>query len=318
MTRRSRPHRRPAPGQRPGTLDRCRPGVGEGLRASNACAIIVGAEGLGGWARDGLAVAEDLASRDRGFQIVAVLLPGAPAPHDPALSFLWARPWVDLRSGSDDEAIESLVWLIRGVTPGPAQIGDAEMVCPYRGLDAFGEEDARFYVGREAETADAVERLRTSRFLAVVGASGNGKSSLVRAGIVTALRTGALPGSECWPIAVMTPGADPLRVLSAALGRMGLAEALPGPAEFSAYGAALDQWTSRALARSESNGAVLVVDQFEEIFTVCRDPKARAAFIENLVFAASIPAGRLIVILAMRADFVPRCAEYPRLQGAAR
>jgi len=290
-------------------------GVAEGLRASNACAILIDGKGLGAWARDGLAAAEDLAASDRGFQIVAVLLPGAPAPHDPALSFLWARPWVDLRSSSDDETIESLVWLIRGVTPAPARAAEVEMVCPYRGLDAFGEEDARFYVGREAETADALERLRTSRFLAVLGASGNGKSSLVRAGIVPALRTGALPGSERWPIAAMTPGADPLQALSAALGRMGLDEESSEPAEFSAYGAALDQWVGRAVARSASTGAVLVVDQFEEIFTVCPNPEARAAFIENLTYAATIPAGRLVVILAMRADFVPRCAEHAHLRA---
>ncbi len=290
--------------------------VAEGLRASNACAVIVGTEGLGAWAREGLAAAADLAERDRGFRIVAVLLPGAPPPHDPSLSFLASRPWVDLRTTDEAEAIDNLAWLVRGGGDGSAATAaEVAAVCPYQGLAAFDEDDARFYVGREAEIADAIAQLRMLRFLAVLGASGNGKSSLVRAGIISALRAGAITGSEEWPIAVMTPGDDPLGALADALGRMGLDEAPPEAAELLARASALDDWAGRALGASRPAAAVLVVDQFEETFTNCPSAAARAAFIDTLVFAATIPAGRLIVILAMRADFVPRCAEYPRLRA---
>ena len=114
-----------------------------------------------------------------------------------------------------------------------------EAANPYKGLRAFEEADAADFFGREALTERLVERLRETRFLAVVGPSGSGKSSVVRAGLVPALRRGALPGSESWPIVEMFPGAYPLEELEAALTRV--ADQAAGRSDRAARG-----WRARA------------------------------------------------------------------------
>ena len=90
-------------------------------------------------------------------------------------------------------------------------------ICPYRGLQVFDEEHARFFFGREAAVEWLVDELRKSRFLAVIGPSGCGKSSLVRAGLVPALHRGDLPGSGLWSLRVFRPGHRPLESLAVAL-----------------------------------------------------------------------------------------------------
>ena len=110
---------------------------------------------------------------------------------------------------------------IKGVPLGPAvPIEPSADVCPYRGLEAFEEEHAEFFFGRDADVQRLLEKLKATRFLAVLGASGSGKSSLVRAGLVPALKHGALPGAERWEVAVMRPGAHPLEALAAQLLRL--------------------------------------------------------------------------------------------------
>ena len=155
-------------------------------------------------------------------------------------------------------------------------------VCPFLGLATFDAAHAEYFFGRERLVAELVARLVGSPLLAVVGPSGSGKSSAVRAGLLPALATGVLPGSERWPQGLMRPGAHPL----AELERM-----LPEP----------------------EDRAVLVVDQFEEVFTVCRDDDERTGFLDALVEVAEDRDRRIQVVLAMRADFYGRCATHDRL-----
>ena len=121
------------------------------------------------------------------------------------------------------------------------------MVCPYKGLATFDAEDAEYFFGRERLVAELVARLVGAPLLAVVGPSGSGKSSVVRAGLLPALAGGVLPGSDRWTQALIRPGEQPLRELRRA---------------------------TRRLAR-EWRG-VLVVDQFEELFTACQDEQERS------------------------------------------
>ena len=156
------------------------------LRACSACAIFVGPHGLGDWVREEMAVALDRAAKDRGFRLFLVLLPGLPEPFDATSlpPFLSTRTWVDLRQGIEDaRGIQSLISAVKGVPLGPETViqrdGD---VCPYRGLSTFSEEHSDLFFGRDADIQRLVEKLKTSRFLTVLGPSGSGKSSLVRAG----------------------------------------------------------------------------------------------------------------------------------------
>ena len=187
----------------------------------------------------------------------------------------------------------------------PAVTGALETRNPYKGLRAFAEDDAEDFFGRETLTEHLVERLAQTRFLAVVGPSGSGKSSVVRAGLVPRLRAGALPGSERWHVAEMFPGAYPLEELEAALLRVG--DKVPGgllePLEQDERG--LLRAVKRLLADDESE-LVLVVDQLEEVFTLVEEESRRTQFLALLERAVNDPHARLRVVVTLRADFYDR------------
>jgi WD40 repeat protein len=158
------------------------------------------------------------------------------------------------------------------------------VVCPYKGLATFNIDDAEYFFGREQLVAELVARLVGAPLLGVVGPSGSGKSSVVRAGLLHALAGGVLPGSESWSHVLIRPGEHPLRELRAAAGRL-----------------------------DGDRRVVLAVDQFEEVFTACQDERERSAFVAELMRAARDPQGACVVVVAVRADFFGRCAAYPEL-----
>ena len=177
-------------------------------------------------------------------------------------------------------------------SPAPGEIDVGAVVCPFKGPAPFDVADAEFFFGRERPVAELVARLTSATFVGVVGASGSGKSSLVRAGLLPALAAGALPGSKRWRLALIRPGPDPCLELDLALGGNGLRSALDG-------------------LRSGER-LVLAVDQLEEIFTVCDDEQQRASLLSTLVEAAADRDRRAVVVVALRADFYGRVAAYPR------
>ncbi|MEU2390327.1 hypothetical protein [Streptomyces sp. NPDC007369] len=159
---------------------------------------------------------------------------------------------------------------------------------PYQGLARYGPQDRERFFGRDRFVDDLLELGRRSRFAALVGASGSGKSSLLRAGLVPRLQQARGAGERPAALRILTPGEHPLRTHAAAL--------LPA-------GRGADTW--------------IIVDQFEEVFTLCHDPAERAAFVD-LLLRAHEPAGRVRVVIALRADFYGRCAEQRRLADALR
>jgi WD40 repeat protein/energy-coupling factor transporter ATP-binding protein EcfA2 len=294
--------------------------IPDALRASRACAVFVGPNGIGDWTREELALALDRAAKDRDFRAFAVLLPGLDAdePFDASTlpPLLTTRTWVDLRRGvADGATFQMLINAVLGVAGPPdgqaGSSGDAD-VCPYRGLQVFDEESAEFFFGREADTQRVLEKLKAGRFLVVLGPSGSGKSSLVRAGVVPSLRRGALPGSESWEIEVLTPGAHPLAALAAKLVELHHGDSMQRTVdELARDERSLHLASELALSDGRSQRLLLLVDQLEELFTLCRDDAARDRFLANLLYAATIPQGRLVVLLTMRADFYHRLAAHP-------
>jgi WD40 repeat protein/class 3 adenylate cyclase len=176
---------------------------------------------------------------------------------------------------------------------------------PYKGLRAFEEGDAPDFFGREELVEELVKRVGQTRFLAVVGPSGSGKSSVVRAGLIPALRRGGITGSEGWRIADMFPGAHPLDGLEAALLR-----ASPDPPPSVIEQLERDEHgLHRAVLRllpSDGSELVLVIDQFEEVFTLVEDEAVRTHFLGSLEAAATDPRSRLRVVVTLRADFYDR------------
>ena len=242
--------------------------------------------------------------------IAAALVPGADADAIPAellwaaaegvparveqVAAEWARDEAERRVGAlvgeaaagrarlrtmEDE-LAGGVALLRRSARGPAG-GGGLVICPFKGLASFEAADADYFCGRERLVADLVAQLVGAPLLGVVGPSGSGKSSVVRAGLLPALASGTLPGSEDWPLLLMRPGEHPCaelaRVTSGVGGRF-----------------------------------VLAVDQFEELFTACRDEPERSRFAARLSGLAQGGDGASVVV-ALRADFYGRCAAYPEL-----
>ncbi|HUQ32201.1 MAG TPA: TIR domain-containing protein [Pyrinomonadaceae bacterium] len=296
-------------------------GIPEGLRASAACAVFVGPSGIGNWEGLEYKLATDRMAKDREFRLFLVLLPGLPEAFDAnALPpFLSIRTWVDLRPGIEDtRAFQSLINAIKGLPLGPERPTEQrDDVCPYRGLQTFDEEHAEFFFGRDADIQRVIEKLKQTRFLAVVGPSGSGKSSLVRAGLLPALKRGVLPDSDTWRFRVFTPTAHPLTQLAANLLRLYPQEAMHKTLDqMSADERTLHLALSLSLAEAAATERVVwVVDQFEEVFTLCQDQREREQFINNLLYAASVPDGRCVILLTLRADFYHKCAAYPELSA---
>jgi WD40 repeat protein/DNA-binding SARP family transcriptional activator/class 3 adenylate cyclase len=193
----------------------------------------------------------------------------------------------------------------------PRQIDERN---PYKGLRAFTEADAGDFFGRAELAQRLVARLREagsgSRFLAVVGPSGGGKSSVVRAGLVPAIRRGDLGTREDPFIAEMFPGAHPMDELEAALLRIAV-RPVPRLRDRLEQGSRGLLEAIDLVAPGEAE-VVLVVDQFEEVFTLTADERERDLFLESLRVAAADPESRLRVIVTLRADFYDRPLIYPR------
>jgi WD40 repeat protein/DNA-binding SARP family transcriptional activator len=185
---------------------------------------------------------------------------------------------------------------------------------PYRGLRAFDEPDAGYYFGRESLVETLVERLGvdSARLLVLVGASGTGKSSVVRAGLLPRLRAGAVPGSQEWLVATMVPGPAPFRALAEALRRIATSHVTDGMAaagvdalvqELRNGPACLHRVLSRLLPSGSQ--AVLLVDQLEEMFTLAPDEEQKE-LLAAIALAVSVRGSRLRVIATLRADFYAR------------
>ncbi|MBX3062913.1 MAG: protein kinase [Anaerolineae bacterium] len=192
---------------------------------------------------------------------------------------------------------------------------------PYKGLRPFLEADSTHFFGRDKLIERLLARLAENsvgsaaaaapqRFLAVVGASGSGKSSVVQAGLLPRLRAGKLQGAEKWFIATMYPGAYPLEELESAL----LSVATNPPSDLMAQlrqeSRGLLRAVKRILPRDEATELLLVIDQFEEIFTLVEDEAERAHFLDSLRLALSDPRSRLRVIITLRADFLDKPLQY--------
>jgi WD40 repeat protein/transcriptional regulator with XRE-family HTH domain len=201
--------------------------------------------------------------------------------------------------GGDPETWERR-W--REAVAGTPRSVDDGTASPYPGLARFEVDDHERFFGRDRMVEDILDLVRTSRLAALVGASGSGKSSLLRAGLIPRLRgTGddgcaggtRAPYARPAAIQIRTPGSHPARMLPA------LAPA-------------------RDAGPDGGGDIVVVIDQFEEVFTLCQDLAERTEFLDGLIAAVRRPESRTRVVIAVRADFYGRCAEHRSLVDALR
>ncbi|MEM9722623.1 MAG: TIR domain-containing protein, partial [Bacteroidota bacterium] len=210
--------------------------IEEALEDCAVCLCLIGRGDFGPWqhAEMRAAIAKRIQAKDRQFRVIPVLLPGASRGDRSKLpSFLVQTTWVEFRKSFEEEQnYHRLLSGIRGKAPGPgpsAAISLAAEDCPYPGLRFFDVDQAHLFFGR----ASVVEWLHRKldpdsssqlafRFLAIMGPSGSGKSSLARAGLLASLKGGALVGSEAWPQVICFPGERPLENLALALSKAGI------------------------------------------------------------------------------------------------
>ena len=179
---------------------------------------------------------------------------------------------------------------------------------PYKGLRAFAEEDAVDFHGRSGLVNDLMERLNSHRLVTVVGPSGSGKSSVVRAGLIPALRAGGLPDSRVWLVTDMFPGSYPFEELEAALSRVAVRAPTGLLNELTQPNGLLR--VSKQILPGEDSTLLIVIDQFEELFSAVRSEETRRLFLETLMTVAKDERSRIRVVTTIRADFLDRPLAY--------
>ncbi|MEZ5933879.1 MAG: protein kinase [Alphaproteobacteria bacterium] len=223
---------------------------------------------------------------------------------DPAARFADAEQWRSaMRAALGHEMRSAGAEAVTILAPPAAR-------CPYKGLAAFEPEDAEIFSGREGLVDEIVRRVQLNRVMVIGGPSGSGKSSLMRAGLIPAIRAGTLPGSDNWHVAVFTPGPDPLADLYVQLAR--------GRSQTQAD-LTIDQVMAHpSLARYVGAAAdlpcLICIDQFEELFTLT-PPAQRQRFVEALAAMAGPADSKIKIVLSLRADFYAACADIPWLAG---
>ena len=296
--------------------------IEQALDVCRSFCILLGSSGLGNWQRQELALALDRSAKDKSFSVIPVLLPGA----DPPLGLLGQRTWIEL-TPSDSTAVDILVSAINGEPPSAALRRAAEearaTVCPYRGLASFREEDAGFFFGRNSTIDELESRMAGRGLTALIGPSGSGKSSIAQAGLLPRLRradSGALAA------AVMQPRSDPFLELARHL--LALREpdlpsedALPRRRKIASFlasePAALSDWIEETLQERGSRRFLLLVDQWEEVYTSVESEDTRTQFVDALL--AAIDRTPLTVLITLRGDYLghalSRTDMVERLQG---
>jgi WD40 repeat protein len=305
--------------------ERFTPKIEAALESCDTIAIFVGQMGRGPYQNEEFDYAVNVRGT-KGARIIPLLLPGATP--EMITGLLTNRSRVQFLQSLDEiEPFRMLVGGIRDVPPRRVilkseQPGVAPLLqqpaaeCPYRPLAAFDVADHRFFCGRDQLTAETVSRVEIAvneftRCFSIVGGSGSGKSSLARAGVVWSLQQ----KHPDWTTVILEPGIRPHEALAERMLKLtrdqvdGLTLKTHGEA-YLADTSMLQRSVAGALGSDGSSGRLLLlIDQFEEVFTICESEKAREAFIGNLLTAARDTAGKTVLLLCVRADFYENCAK---------
>jgi WD40 repeat protein len=304
------------------------------LENSKTAVVFFGPHGVGPWHDAEIDILVDQATTRRNdFRLTSILLPGATLDNVP--KFLRRLGRLDFSQQWEDPShVRELVSFVTGSPFRDGLEALPEEPAPYRGLERFEASHAEFFFGRDREVRDLAQRLRRRRFVAVIGASGCGKSSLVRAGLQKTAAREEQAEINMWPVILVVPGTDPFRALADAIRLRVDAVNLPrDPTD-------LVEWADKQAARmrfrpdglrtlmltlfgNALQPTVLLIDQFEELFTYSRETRdgtnprqtQTEAFIAALVDCVRSGGDALRVLITLRADFVDRCSPYPGLKN---
>ncbi|MGH2446434.1 MAG: BTAD domain-containing putative transcriptional regulator, partial [Candidatus Limnocylindria bacterium] len=267
------------------------------------------------WGLGGIAV-EALAGAIPNHEAPAMTLGKRRTDLDPDLVAVLAQATSPMPADRQERVADLVRDLRRAAGADVVAMSDADFRAdrirnPYKGLHAFSEADASDFFGRSALIDRLMQAVLERRLVVLAGPSGSGKSSVIRAGLLPALRAGHLADARSWVLSDMFPGAYPFEELAAALLRVGIEDPRgaggdPGDGP---------SWLATRLNRvlPKDSELLLFVDQFEELWSVTEDDATRRQFIASLVEASHDAGSRLRVVAAMRADFLDRALESPAL-----
>jgi hypothetical protein len=278
-----------------------------------AIAVFIGSEPLRPWqsAEVERAIKQSVESDSK--RVIPVLMPGADVDQLPP--FLDILSAIRFPSATDAGSLRLLKLSIEGREPGP----DPERIPfagkrPYRGLDAFDVKDVQFFAGREGtikqlnQTVNQILGTPSPKLFGIVGDSGSGKSSLARAGLIPELMSGAIERAPSWKYLIVDrPGASPVQSLAIAVAAANGTDPVTLRNNIKADKTCLGVATT-AIAGPKDR-LLLLIDQFEETFSLCPDEAERVQFVDALMHACSAPDCRTLVVLTLRADFYGACAD---------
>ena len=285
------------------------------LESCNCCIVVLGKEGQGPWQDAEMVDLLHSLIELTPIRFIPVLLPGAERPQRESdlPSFLRRRTWAILDIPYDPSALEQLTRSVKGLPPAE-DVAPTVHVCPFRGLQSFREEDQAFFFGRDEMTQRLAQHMSKHRFLAALGPSGSGKSSVVQAGLAPVLRK---RGYAC---VRFTPASQPLEELAFALAPYLEISGEDHPGKvFAAMLARDPESLHHAVMRyggfSADKPLCLIIDQFEEVFTLARYVGGAESFFKALLHAVSQKDGPISAVLTMRSDFLGSCVLYPDLNN---
>jgi WD40 repeat protein/energy-coupling factor transporter ATP-binding protein EcfA2 len=305
------------------------PALEDAIGRSKAVVILLGKHGIGNSQQYERELALVRQTGEPAFPVIPVLMPGCDSP---PTGFLRLLTWLDFSKSNNvrdqTDSLESLRTVLRGESVASSSIRAS--ICPYRGLEPFREEDAAFFCGRDDAIRDLVARVQEHSFVAVVGPSGSGKSSLVLAGLLPALRK--QDRTAMWDVVTLRPGESPLGALAKAFG---VPPDGAGPAvidtwlegEAAAYRGGDKHKLARIVDRrldealEKPDRLLIYVDQWEELYAMAPAPEDKerltqhsgdvGKFIELLVTVSSGARSRTKVVLTVRADFYSQLMQRP-------
>ncbi len=254
--------------------------------------------------------------------LVEHLLDGSPPPSDDALDVTEGPAFDVVRRATDpdprrrQQSIDELMGELRAAFSVPAAPTATFVPTrnPYRGLEAFEQADSDDFYGRDRSVAEMVAILQHEPLLIVVGPSGIGKSSAVKAGLLPALAAGAVQGSDNWLVTELVPGREPFEQLAAALGRVASNDLPDVVGTLTSQSRPLRAVVDEVVPGHR--GVLIVVDQLEELFTQTIDDAERRAFLQMVVDVAQAPDSSVRLVATLRADYFDRPLAYPGFDDA--
>ena len=297
--------------------DRWREEITDGIRNARSVVIVIGPTGIGGVQAFEVERALDRSVSDLDFPIIPVLLPNAlrTGTHWDQLT---PYSYLELDGTLDDGIVDRIADAVRGLdAKGKLDPDVAPSRTPYPGLRSFAQDEADLFFGRDGDIEAVLALCRSPGLAAVVGPSGLGKSSIVKAGVLPRLVTTPLDDVRSWRSVVVTPGHDPVRSLLVGIGSAASTQPIVTSALVDSCAedpaVVLTQVMIVLQQLPYHTAFVLIVDQLEELFTKCEDTVGRRAFTDNLAHLADRCPNAVRLLVTLRSDFLTDLLQHPNL-----